>query len=94
MQVSCDTRCADPEGAIFCDGQFVDTGDNMQACVDYLESIQVSVDVSAWVTVDVDSGGGVSCATTPGKSGAWGPTAALAGLALLALIVLRRRSRH
>jgi hypothetical protein len=90
LQGSCDTQCQDPKGAIFCDGQYVDTGD-LQGCVDYLQSIDISVDVNAWGSASVDSKGGVSCAITPGTSGRSGTTAALAGLALLPLIVLRRR---
>jgi hypothetical protein len=94
LKGGCETRCSDPKGAIFCDGQFVDTGDKLQECIDYLESIGSHVNVDAWGSVSADAQGGLSCAAIPGKSGASGTTAALAGLALLSLVVWRRRSRH
>jgi hypothetical protein len=33
----CKTRCDAKEGALFCDGQFVDTGDKLQECTDALK---------------------------------------------------------
>ncbi len=96
LEGGCKTRCEDPKGAIFCDGQFVDTGNNLQECIDYLESLEIAVDVSAWgsVTADAstDAEGGFSCAVMPSTSSTSGKT--LGGLlALLPFIVLFRRRR-
>jgi MYXO-CTERM domain-containing protein len=34
----CKTRCKSTEGALFCDGNFVDTGDKLQECADALKA--------------------------------------------------------
>jgi len=44
----CKTRCQSREGALFCDGQFVDYEDNLQMCVDALRAVfDANVDASA-----------------------------------------------
>lgn len=44
----CMTRCEAQEGALFCDGQFVDTGDKLQECAEALEALlKARVDWSA-----------------------------------------------
>jgi len=35
----CKTRCRTQQGALFCEGDFVDTGDKLQECVDALKSV-------------------------------------------------------
>jgi hypothetical protein len=35
----CKTRCQSKEGALFCDGNFVDTGDKLQDCVEGLKAV-------------------------------------------------------
>lgn len=35
----CKTRCKTKEGALFCDGNFVDTGDKLQECADALRDV-------------------------------------------------------
>ena len=95
LQGTCTTLCGGTKGAIFCDGQFLASSNDPQACVDYLNSIGTPVDTSAWSITATLSGSskGLSCAATD-TTGATGTTAAaLAGLALLSLIGLRRRSR-
>jgi MYXO-CTERM domain-containing protein len=91
---TCDTRCQDDKGAIFCDGQFLDA-DDPQACVDYLSTVGISVNVDAWDSADGGGNGGTSCSASTGLPGAGAATnAALAGLVLIALVGLRRRSRQ
>jgi len=93
LEGSCEIRCQDPEGAIFCDGQFVDAGDNLQECIEYLESIGNQVDVSAWGSAEAEVG--FACAFMPVRSDASSDTtAALAGFALLLFVVFRRRFRQ
>lgn len=44
----CEAECESPEGALFCDGQYVDHGGNLDACVAALRSLlDIEVDVSA-----------------------------------------------
>lgn len=49
----CKTRCTRPDGALFCDGQYVDAGDNLQKCIDALNAI---------LNVKVQASGSAQCA--------------------------------
>ena len=39
VQGGCKVRCQSQEGALFCDGQYVDHGDNLKMCVDSLRAV-------------------------------------------------------
>jgi hypothetical protein len=39
LKGGCEAQCQKPEGALYCDGQYVDTGGNLQRCVDALNAI-------------------------------------------------------
>jgi MYXO-CTERM domain-containing protein len=83
LQGGCDIACTSPDGALFCDGQYV-AFSNLDECVNALVdqfSVQIAFDVK--VTT--------SCSASPGREGPAG--AALAGLALAAAAVVRRRRR-
>jgi hypothetical protein len=56
IQGSCKARCKAKEGALFCDGQFVDNGDNLQMCIDALKAA-----FNAKVTVRAESEGESGC---------------------------------
>jgi hypothetical protein len=56
IQGSCKARCKADEGALFCDGQFVDNGDNLQMCIDALKAA-----FNAKVTVRAESEGESGC---------------------------------
>lgn len=44
----CEVQCQNPDGALFCDGQYVDAGGNLQECINALEAaLSITVDVSA-----------------------------------------------
>lgn len=92
LQGSCESRCTQPAGALFCDGQFVDAGNDLQSCVDYLESIDADVNIDAWADVDMAARSGWSCTATAGDLG--NLSAALVGFALASFSLLRRRSRR
>jgi MYXO-CTERM domain-containing protein len=48
LKGGCEARCKDPKGALFCDGQFVDTGNNLENCIAALNAIlNIKVDASA-----------------------------------------------
>lgn len=84
LQGGCETRCEAPEGAIFCDGQFVDVA-NVQSCANALRDL---LDIE--IEFEAEASASVSCAVTdePTRGGA-----ALLGFGLLCLagMGLRRR---
>jgi MYXO-CTERM domain-containing protein len=49
LQGGCTAECTKPEGALFCDGNYVDRGGNAQACIDAIKAAlpSVTIDVSA-----------------------------------------------
>ncbi|MGB0678295.1 MAG: hypothetical protein ACPGUV_01370 [Polyangiales bacterium] len=94
---SCEAACQSPEGALFCDRQFVDHGGNLRQCIQSLNAVlDVEVDASASAAC---SGGRCSaqaeasagCAAVP--STARTRSAFGAGV-LLALGLLWRRRRR
>jgi hypothetical protein len=60
LQGSCSVQCQQPSGAIFCGGQYVHASD-VEACIAYLATQGVSVDLSARGSVQCGPGG---CAST------------------------------
>lgn len=52
VQGGCRARCSNPKGALFCDGQFVDTGNNLENCIDALR---------AELNIQVDASGSADC---------------------------------
>jgi MYXO-CTERM domain-containing protein len=98
----CKARCKTTEGALFCDGNYIDTGDKLQQCVDALEAtLQAHVMASSSGSSSCDAGTcsakGQARVTTncsaanPGAGGS-----ALPGILLLLGFgaVVRRRSRR
>jgi hypothetical protein len=92
----CNIQCGKPEGAIYCNGQYVHASD-VQACIAYLANQGVMVDVSARGSATCDlsgcHGGATSpvsgCAASPGTNvglGAWA-----FGIAALAFTGVARR---
>jgi hypothetical protein len=92
----CEAACQTPEGALFCDGQYVDTGNNLECCIAAL---------NAYLSVDVTTTGSAACSgnscsaegsATCQASLAPSPTREglpffMAGLALAGLGIARRR---
>ncbi|MBK6846283.1 MAG: hypothetical protein IPG96_01595 [Proteobacteria bacterium] len=81
----CQTDCRSREGALFCDGQFVDAGDNLKQCIDALQNLDITVEGD--VSFSTSGGCGLAASKTPA------PWTALGLLGLLAL-VRRRRVRR
>ncbi len=53
----CKTQCEKPEGALFCDGNYVDTGDNLKNCIDALNAyLNIKVEASASGSSSCDGG--------------------------------------
>jgi hypothetical protein len=96
LQGGCKARCEKPEGALFCDGQYVDTGDRLKECVDALKAvfnIEVQGSASLGCSGNECSGeaeGSVSCAASPRSA------PVLPQLALLAMIgaTIARKARR
>ena len=96
----CMLACDAQEGALFCDGQYVDHGDNLKRCVDALRAA-LDIEVEGYAEGDASCDGnacmasgeaGVSCvAASPGPARGVGGGPALLLLALGGLIRLRRR---
>lgn len=101
LQGGCEAQCTEPDGALFCDGQYIDARDQLRECLNYLEGI-LKIDVEGYASADAECRGntcsaeaeaGISCAASPvgASTGSWG---AFAGVAAgLGLLVARRRRR-
>jgi hypothetical protein len=94
---TCQADCKLPQGALFCDGQYVDVAKAAQACIDYLKSQGVSFSESC----SGGTNGGTTCSATVGCSAApslgaadrWG-VLGISGVVMgLGLVVARRRRR-
>lgn len=101
LKGGCVTQCSQPEGAIFCDTQYVDRGNNAKQCIAALDAW-----LTANVTIDASASGSCSAGTCQGQAEASASCAmsdkptdgsssavALAGLAGLTVLARRRRGR-
>jgi hypothetical protein len=71
LEGGCRARCEQPEGALFCDGQYVDVGNNLERCIDALRAVlNVRVEGSAsgecvGNECRAEATGSVSCTASP-----------------------------
>ncbi len=93
LQGGCEAQCQRPEGALFCDGQYVDAGNNLDECVAALQAA-LDIEVEGYAegaceagTCEAEAGGSISCAVDPTQRSGWVPWA-IAGL--LGLVAIRR----
>jgi hypothetical protein len=101
MRLKCEGHCQEPEGAVFCDGQYVDRGNNAEECVAALNAaLDVEVEGSASSSGECAGGrcegqaeakGSASC--TMGHAGSASTNAWLIALALTLVTARARRSR-
>ena len=99
LEGGCKTQCTQPKGALFCDGQYVDTGNNLENCIAALNAyLNVKVDASgsaacAGNTCEAEGKASASCASVPSESG-HGMTGLwlLSALALVGGVAARRRA--
>ncbi len=105
LQGGCEAKCSRPEGAIFCDGQFVDDNGNAQECLDSIKAwLAANASFHAGASGSAQCSGGSCTAEGEAEAGCGlgmvspsAPTGTayyLAGLAALAGIAvgkLRRR---
>jgi MYXO-CTERM domain-containing protein len=98
----CEVQCDKPEGAVFCDGQYVDQGNNGEECIKAIEAfIKAHVDVTARGTASCASNsceaeGSASCkCSAPGRRASGNTIYGAAGLTgLLAIAAMARRKRQ
>jgi hypothetical protein len=99
LQGGCNTQCEQPQGALFCNGQYVDiSASDFAACEAYLASqgLQVTTSTTCSAAGCTTTVGGLTCSASPAlgavdeRLGA----GAVAGLMMgLGLFVARRRRR-
>ena len=93
----CKAECEKPEGALFCDGQYVDHGGNLEECIAALNAIlNVKVDASASASCsgnscEAEGEVSASCAHNEGPVSPWSAGWAAAFLAGLGVTIRRRR---
>jgi hypothetical protein len=90
--VACDPK---NPGGLFCNGQYVDSGNNLQNCIDALKA-QLNITVSgssscSGNSCQAEGEASASCATAPVRGGRGLGAAAGLLAALGALVVARRR---
>jgi hypothetical protein len=104
VQGGCEAACDTEEGALFCDGQYVDHGNNLEECAAALEAaLDIEVEGHAHGESSCDNGRCMAmgeaevssdCSVAEPGAGrsrwAW----SVAGLALVGLCVRRRRQPH
>ena len=93
LEGGCKGHCSEPEGALFCDGNYVDAGNNLQECIAALQAlfnIEVYADGSAMCSGNTCMAEGeVGCSCT--SNGAGDLPLAVLGLGFVAVAVRRRR---
>lgn len=101
LEAKCEAECDKPEGALFCDGHYIDHGGKLQDCISTLDRwLKANVDVEAQGTASGECGSNgcegeaegsasASCRAVPG--GPVGTGAALFGMVLAGAAVARRR---
>jgi hypothetical protein len=100
LQGGCNVQCQQPKAALFCDDQYVDTGDHLQKCVDALKA-ELNITVTGYAdancsgnTCTADAGASASCAASPlGPTGFGGYAAFGLAAAVGAMVARRRRAR-
>ncbi len=96
LKGGCTAACTSPKGALFCSGQYVDVGNNLDQCVNDLKNL-LNIQVSGYA---YGSCSGNSCSGTAGGSASCGQIApgapassSLLGIGLAAVVAgcVRRR---
>lgn len=98
-QGGCNLQCESPDGALLCDGSYVDTGNNLQDCLDYLGSLGIAVEGYAGAECangrcTAEAGASASCSASPYGEAPVGEGVLAVALGSLALAVARRRKSH
>lgn len=93
LQGGCEVQCSQPQGALFCDGQYV-AFDNVTACLEALAA-ELNIEVSGSASCEGNScmaEGSISCGATVDPENSWaGLMALFMGLGLAGTMSRRRR---
>ncbi len=95
LEGGCKGECDVEQGALFCDGQYVDHGNNLEECVESLRAV-LNIQVEGYAECSGNScsaGGSISCAVDPAK-GEGGRTLALMGAFGLMVVGFATRNRR
>ncbi len=97
LQGGCEVKCDDPEGALFCDSQYVDAGNNLNDCVNALNAFLAShVETSGsaecnGASCEAEGEATVTCSMGAGRAASSG--LGLLGAAVAAGLAVSRRRR-
>ena len=102
LQGGCTTKCSEPKGALFCDGQYMDKGGNAEDCIAALKAqLNITVTYSASASGECKAGeckgaaeASAGCGTIAGTRSLGGEFVFGAGLLGLALGVSRSLRRR
>lgn len=97
LEGGCKTQCEAPEGALFCDGQYVDVGQSLDDCVAYLQA-SLNITVSGYAecvgnTCTAEATASCSC-TTASLATAPFDVGAVTALAVGVGLLISRRKRR
>jgi MYXO-CTERM domain-containing protein len=98
LQGGCEVECDTEGGALFCDGQYVDHGGNLDECIDSLRAI-LDIEVEVWGEASCEGNsceaeGGISCSFCKMDPENAGRDAVLGALGVVVLMGLARRRRR
>ena len=92
----CTAQCSAPMGALFCDGQYVDVGGDIESCLTDLKNLlNINVEGSASCSGDTcmaQASASTSCAAAPAGAPLSGGLAVV-GLGAIGAAFARRRAR-
>lgn len=86
LQGGCEAQCSAPEGALFCDGQFIEVS-NIDSCANALRDL---LDIEVEFSAEAEGSASFSCSVADEPSHGAG---ALLGFGALCLLALGRRRR-
>lgn len=99
VQGGCTAACKTKEGALFCDGQYVDAGNNLSDCVAALEAA-FNIKVTTYAEAEcsgnsctAEAGAEASCSAAPVNTAPFDAGAVAAGVLGIAAMVARRRKQ-
>jgi hypothetical protein len=71
VQGGCEVACREPDGALFCDGQYVDHDGNLDACAAAIrQALSIEVDVTATGSAESDCSGNTCAGSAEGSASA------------------------
>jgi hypothetical protein len=105
FKANCHLKCTEGSGAVFCDGEYVDSGNNLEQCLDALRSIGATVNFQGYASGECsgntcvgDAGCSIFSTVPASRTSSWpmgfGALGAVAGVGALVGRRLRARARR